>query len=227
MSTTFTRLHRRRDVRLASIALLVQVLLLVVHLAVSPERQTEPRYMLYPLVWITVSLLVLFNVGVPDASRRHRLLAAAVAGLYLLTLLWLAGLVGLFPDAELLQTVDTVEVEPGTPGFERLHVVTPTVHVSVITFRTVGFLVLSYLVYVTTLDLSGSLAAGALGLFSCVGCAFPVVASLVTGLFGSTAVATAIYGAQFDLSTAVFVLAVALLYWRPGFESSLRPSGGQ
>ncbi|PSP27357.1 hypothetical protein BRC65_06190 [Halobacteriales archaeon QH_2_65_14] len=216
-TVTPSRVFGRRDVRLLAVAVLVELLLLALYFAVRPERPTNIRYTLYPFVWLNVGLLAVINVDVPSASRRHRLVAVAVAGLYFLFLLALAGLVGLFPSDELLWTVSTLEVEPGSPGLERVHLVTATFYVSFVTFRTFGFLVLSYLVYVTVLDVSGGLAAGALGVFSCVGCAFPVLVSLSAGLFGSTAIASAVYGAQFDISTAVFVLAVALLYWQPGF----------
>jgi 1,4-dihydroxy-2-naphthoate octaprenyltransferase len=44
-----------------------------------------------------------------------------------------------------------------------------------------------------------------------------VLASLAAGLFGgSTAVAGTVYAYSVDISTAVFVLAVALLFLRPG-----------
>jgi hypothetical protein len=43
-----------------------------------------------------------------------------------------------------------------------------------------------------------------------------VLASLATGVFGSgTALASAVYGLSYDISTVVFLLTVALLYWRP------------
>jgi hypothetical protein len=45
-----------------------------------------------------------------------------------------------------------------------------------------------------------------------------VIASLVAGVAGgSSALTAAVYALSIDLSTVVFVIAVALLYWRPGF----------
>ncbi|MFC7072354.1 hypothetical protein ACFQJ7_15075 [Halovenus rubra] len=193
---------------------------------VRPERPTLLRYTLYPFVWINVAVLAAFRVDVPDVPRRHSLLAATVASVYFLVLLYLTGLIGI-PSDDLLQFSGTVDIQAGSPGTERLRVITDVFHISVIPYRTVGFLVLAYLVYVTLLDFSGSLAAGALGLFSCVGCAFPILVSLSTGLFGSSAVATAVYSAQFDISTAVFVLAIVILYWQPGTEGTLGSVGSQ
>ncbi len=217
---SLSTLSRRRDVLVVLAVVLVQLCLLGLYFAVRSEQPAVLRYTLYPFVWINISLLAAIHVDVPAASRRHTLLAGTVAGLYFVLLLYLSGLVGV-PSDDLLRTVGTLDVQSGSPGTERLHLVTEAFYLSVVPYRTIGLLVLSYLVYVTVLDISGSLAAGALGLFSCVGCAFPILVSLSAGLFGSTAVATAVYGAQFDISTVVFVLAVGLLYWRPGVEGTL------
>jgi hypothetical protein len=225
MSTaSLTALSGRRDLHLLAALAVVEFCMLAGYFAVRPERPTVLRYTLYPFVWINVALLAAFHVDVPDTTRRRSLLAAAVASLYFLVLLYLTGLIGV-PSDDLLALAGTVDIQPGSPGMERLHLVTDAVHVSIIPYRTIGFLVLAYLVYVTLLDLTGSLVAGALGLFSCVGCAFPILVSLSAGLFGSTAVATAVYGAQFDISTVVFVLAVGLLYWRPGVDGTLGTVG--
>lgn len=227
MSTaSLTALTGRRDLHLLAVVVVVELILLAGYFAVRPERLTVLRYTLYPFVWINVALLAAYHVDIPETTGRRSLLATAVASLYFLVLLYLTGLIGV-PSDDLLQLAGTVDVQPGSPGTERLHLITDAVHVSIIPYRTIGFLVLAYLVYVTLLDVTGSLAAGALGLFSCVGCAFPILVSLSAGLFGSTAVATAVYGAQFDISTAVFVLAVGLLYWRPGVDGTLGTVGDE
>lgn len=224
-SASLAALSRRRDVHLLAVVVVLELCLLAGYFLVRPERPTLVRYTLYPFIWINVALLAAIHVEVPDASRRYSLAAAAVAMLYFGVLLYLSGLVGV-PSDDLLRLSRLVEVQAGTPGTERLHIVTEAFYVSVIPYRTVGYLVLSYLVYVTVLDLSGSLVAGALGLFSCVGCAFPILVSLSAGLFGGTAVATAVYSSQFDISTAVFAVAVALLYLRPGVDGTLGTVGG-
>lgn len=221
MSTTsIVPLANRRDIHLLMIAVIIELFLLGGYFAVRPERPTVLRYTLYPFIWINVALLAAVHVDVPEASRRHTLVAGAVAAGYFLVLLVLTGLTGI-PSEDLLQISGLVDIQPGSPGTERLHLITEYVYVSIVPYRTISFLVLSYLVYVTILDVSGSIAAGALGLFSCVGCAFPILVSLSAGLSGSTALATAVYGAQFDISTVVFVASVALLYWRPGIEGTL------
>jgi hypothetical protein len=221
MSTTsIGTLANRRDIHLLTVVVIVELFLLGGYFAVRQERPTVLRYTLYPFVWINVALLAAVHVDVPETSRRHTVVAAAIAAGYFVTLLALTGLTGI-PSENLLQISSLIDIQPGSPGTERFHIITEYVYVSIIPFRTISFLVLSYLVYVTILDVSGSIAAGALGLFSCVGCTFPILVSVSAGLFGSTAVATAVYGAQFDISTVVFVVSVALLYWRPGIDGTL------
>lgn len=217
-------LSGRRDIHLLAVVTVVELCLLAGYFLVRPERPTVLRYTLYPFIWINVALLAALHVDVPEASRRYSLAAAAVATLYFGVLLYLSGLLGV-PSDDLLQLSGLVDIQAGTPGTERLHLVTEVAYVSIIPYRTVGYLVLSYLVYVTVLDLSGSLLAGALGLFSCVGCAFPILVSLSAGLFGGTAVATAVYSAQFDISTVVFAVAIGLLYLRPGVDGTLGAVG--
>ncbi|SDJ55504.1 hypothetical protein SAMN05216226_10534 [Halovenus aranensis] len=217
-------LSGRRDIPLLAGVTVVELCLLAGYFLVRPERPTVLRYTLYPFIWINVALLAALHVDVPEASRPYSLAAAAIATLYFGVLLYLSGLLGV-PSDDLLQLSGLVDIQAGTPGTERLHLVTEVGYVSIIPYRTVGYLVLSYLVYVTILDLSGSLLAGALGLFSCVGCAFPILVSLSAGLFGGTAVATAVYSAQFDISTVVFAVAVGLLYLRPGVDGTLGAVG--
>ena len=82
----------------------------------------------------------------------------------------------------------------------------------------VGYLALSYLLYVTVLDAAGSAVGGLLGLVSCVSCAWPVFATVASTVFGGAGLlAASAAEVPYDISTAVFLLTVALLYWRPGF----------
>jgi len=214
---TVSDLVGRDDVQLLTVLVVVELFLLGLYFAVVPERPTTFRYALYPFVWINAGLWAVYAIDVPEASRQWQAASAAVAGLYFFVLLYTAGLLGVFPDATTLSATAGLSVEPGSPGWERIHYVTSWFNVSFVTYRVLGFLTLSYLVYVTLLEASGRLAAGALGLFSCVGCTFPIFASLSAGLFGST-VAAGVLDVSFDLSTLVFVSAIALLYWRPGFR---------
>ena len=210
------RLARRWDVRILALAILVQLFLLFLYFAVAPEYTTTPRYTLYPLVWITVSLWVAMTVDVPDASGRRQLVGAAIAAVYFAVLLYLSGLVGFSPSEQTLASGGGFAVDGSSPGWERVTYVTESFYVVFVTYRVLGYLVLAYLVYVTVLDASASFFSGALGLFSCVSCTFPVLLSLSAGLFGG-AVAGAVLDFSFDLGTLFFIVALTLLYYRPGF----------
>lgn len=224
MHHAVSRLAGRGDVRLLTLVATVELFLLALYLAVVPERTTTFRYVLYPFVWINAGLWAVLTVEVPDASREWTVASALIAGVYLLALLYFAGMIGLSPQESTLSGISGFSLEPGSPGWETVHYVDSSFYVTFVTHRVLGFVCLSYLVYVSALEASGRLGAGALGLFSCVGCAFPVFASLSAGLFGST-VAAGVLGVSFDLSTLVFVAAVGLLYWRPGLQSEADTAG--
>ncbi|QSG14995.1 DUF7546 family protein [Halapricum desulfuricans] len=171
------------------------------------------RYVLYPFVWINVGLWALVRTTPTPALSRRRALAGVLAAGYFLVLAYVGGLVG----AGTHHTV-APSVALGTPpGFS------PAVlydggllKLTLIPYKLIGYLALAYLVYVTVIDAAGSAVTGVLGLFSCISCTWPIIAAAVTGTIGGgAAIAGAVYAGGYDLSVAVFVLTVGLLYWRP------------
>ncbi len=205
----------RRDVQLLAVAVAVELAVLGAYLLVAGDRVVRPRYTLYPFVWINAGAWVALHTTAPASSRRHRAVAATVAGAYLLVLLYLAGLVGPVPAGYTDGLVEFT-VALASPGWERFTLAGAGLQVTLVPFRVVGYLALSYLVYVTVLDAAGAVLSGALGLFSCVSCVFPVFVSLSSGVFGgSSAVVGAVMAYSTDLSTAVFLVALALLHYRP------------
>jgi hypothetical protein len=196
-------------------ALLVnaELLALLLYLAQPDVTPTAIRYYVYPFVWINVGLWAFVRVTPPSASRRRRLVAGALAVGYFLVLSFVGGLVG--PGLGAMATgLRIAPLPPGSGpaliyGGESLRLV-------LIPYKLVGYAALASLVYATALDVAGSAVGGVLGLFSCVSCTWPVLASLVGGVAGgSSAVAGVALSSSYGLSTAVFVLTVALLYWRP------------
>jgi hypothetical protein len=209
-------LARRRDVRALAVVTLLEVLLLGLYVAVAPAELTTPRYALYPFVWINAGLLAVYHVDVPAAPRARRAAAAAIAALYLLVLLYLAGLVGLDLAGNPPELVG-IHVGMGSPGWERVRLIAPTFHLTLIPYRVIGYVCLAFLVYATVLRAAGAALSGAVGLFSCVSCSFPIFASLASGVFGGSAALTGtLLAYSVDLSTVVFLLALGLLYWQPG-----------
>jgi hypothetical protein len=194
--------------------LLAQLVALVAYASLPGVTLVRPRYALYGLVWVNVGLLVLVRVRAGPSSSRVRRRAAAVAAGYLVALAVAGGVVG--PAGPVATGLSVAPLPPGWgPALvysgERVSVVAMPA-------RVVGYLALARLVYATVVDASGAGVAGLLGLLSCVSCTWPILASLVAGVAGGgSALAAATLGLSYDLSTAVFLVTVALLYWRPGW----------
>mgnify|MGYP000633952066 CR=1 FL=1 len=191
------------------------LVLWVWYLTAQPQFNSAlgARYVLYPFVWINVSLWALVRTTPAPAPSTRRGLAGVLAVGYFLVLAYVGGLVGAGTHHTVAPTVAL-----GTPpGFSpALLYDGALVKLTVIPYKLVGYLTLAYLVYVTVIDAAGSALTGLLGLFSCISCTWPIIAAAVTGTIGGgAAIASAVYAGGYDLSVAVFVVTVGLLYWRP------------
>lgn len=171
------------------------------------------RTVVYPFVWVNVALWAVWRTSPAPTTRRRRLLAGGLGVGYFLVLAYAGGLVG---------SASGIAYGPYLnngfpPGWSPALLYSgELLRLTVFPFKLVGYLTLSYLVYATVIDAAGSAISGVLGLLSCVSCTWPVVASLATGLFGGTsAVALATTDFSYGISTAVFVVTVGLLVWRP------------
>jgi len=208
----------RETVLWGALVLNLELLLLASYAILSDTQLIGPlavRYWLFPFVWINVGLWALFRTRPAPAGTRQRRIAGAIAVGYFGVLAYFGGVIGLAstPDISTLRVV-LLDLPPGW-GPAVLYDGT-VVGVTLMPYKLVGYAALAYLVYATVLDAAGSAIGGLLGLLSCVSCTWPVLATLVTGVVGSgTAVANAAYGQTYGLSTVVFVVTVALLYWRP------------
>lgn len=190
-----------------------ELLALFVYLAQPDIVPTAVRYYIYPLVWINVGLWALVRVDPPTASRQRRYAARALAVAYFLVLAYAGGLVGQGLGA--MATGFRVAMLPPGAG-PALVYGGEAVRVVAVPYKVVGYVALAYLVYTTVLDVARSAVGGVLGLFSCVSCTWPVLASVVTGVAGgSSPIASAALSASKGLSTLIFVVTVGLLYWRP------------
>jgi len=177
-----------------------------------------------PWVWLDVSWWAYRNTSLPRVTGRKRLVAGALAVGYFLVLAFAGGVLlpGIGERATGFRLV-TYQIPPGfAPALlysgERLVV-------NLIPYKTVGYLALAWLVYGTVADVSGSVGAGLLGLFSCVSCMLPVIAGVLTTVTGSAGFAATIGQQSYFLSTSVFLATVLLLRWRPTMAdlSRLRP----
>ncbi|WP_181684895.1 DUF7546 family protein [Halorhabdus salina] len=175
------------------------------------------RLYVYPFVWINVSLWALVRVRPPAASRRRRLLAGGLAAGYFLVLAYLGGLASLSGTSGVSASISALSIPPGWGP--AISIDAFGVLVTLLPFKTLGYITLSYLVYTTVVEAAGTLPA-ILGLFSCVSCVWAAVVIPLTGAIGGTsAIAGLVYAGGYDLSTAIFVLAVVLLAWHPSMSS--------
>lgn len=211
---------RSYDIIWLGTLLTIELFLVGLYYGLTESEPTAFRYALYPFVWINLGLWAIVKTRPnPAVGWRHRAIAVGIAAIYFTVLALISGLLGVGSLAS--DVVDPgARFVMGPPGWGPiLAYIGSSVHVTVIPFMTVGYLALAYLVYATVVDATEAALTGVFGLFSCVSCTFPVMASLVAGFVGSTtALTTAIYALSIDLSTFAFVAAVALLYWRPGFR---------
>lgn len=205
-------------------ALLANTLVLatLLYVALTPARLDPPRYTLYGLLWVGVGVAVLGREATTarSASTRARRVATGVAVAYLAALALAGGVVvpGGVPEA----VANGWFVRTLPPGWGPA-LVYGGVDVAVVLMpaRVVGYLALAALVRGTILDAAGdgALRSGApslLALFSCVSCSLPILAGAATLAFGAgSALVATTASLSYDLSTAVFLATVGLLYWRP------------
>lgn len=214
------RLERRFTFRsgLAAFFLInAEIAFLVTYVLVGGRTVYDWFPLLFPFLWINVAIAAVAWTRVGPASRRQRAIAALVAAGYFAVLAYAGGWIGA-GDPTLPTTVD-LAIARLPPGWApALLVNTPALRISVVFYQFVGYLALAYLVYATVVDAAGSAISGVVGLLSCVSCTWPVIGSIVTSVFGSgTAVASVAMDWTYVLSTAIFLLTIALLYYRPGF----------
>ena len=216
-STVTDRLARIRPSRgtllWGAILVNAELIALFAYLARPSVTPTAVRHYVYPFVWINVGLWALLRADPPAASRRRRYAAGAFAVGYFAVLAYAGGLVG--PGLGVMTT--GLRIAPLPPGIgPALIYGGEAIRLVLFPYKIVGYAALAVLVYATALDVAGSAIGGVLGLFSCVSCTWPVLASLVGGVAGSSsAVASAALSGSYGLSTAIFVVTVGLLYWRP------------
>ncbi|MFB6122138.1 MAG: ABC transporter ATP-binding protein [Haloferacaceae archaeon] len=207
------RLPPRWLLLFAAVVLATEAVASLLYLSTLSVTVVEPRYALYPFVWINLGVLAVAATRVPDASRRTRLLAAGVGVGYFFVLTAIDGTIALGGTGSGLRVMWL------PPGWgPALLYSGGTLRLALFPFKLVGYASLAYLVAVTVVDAAEAAVVGVVGLVSCVSCTAPIATSLLAGVVGGAgAVGSAVYAWSYDLSTLVFVVSVVLLYWRPTF----------
>lgn len=197
-----------------------QLLAIALYVAVTSATLDSLRLVGYALIWINVSAWVVVNSRAVAASRSVRRRALFLAAGYFGLLAFAGGLIGVgIGDAA---TGFRIAYLP--PGYGPAMLYSGAlVTINLLPIYLIGYTALAYLVYVTVIDASASAAAGVLGLFSCVSCSWPIIVSLASAATGGGSIlAASALQVSYGLSTAVFVLTAALLYWRPAIFARLR-----
>mgnify|MGYP006276465145 FL=1 len=190
-----------------------QLLALAVYVLLTPASLSSIRLIGYGLIWLNVSAWVIGNSQPEPSSAAVRRRARVVAGGYFGLLLFAGGVVGAgIGDAATGFRIAWLPFGFGPAALYSGAVVT----INLIPIYVIGYSALAYLVYDTVIEASGSAAAGLLGLFSCVSCSWPIIVSLASAVTGGSSILVAsALQVSYGLSTGVFVLTAALLYWRP------------
>jgi hypothetical protein len=204
------------------LAVLAETALLAGYFGLTGAEPRSLRYLAYPFVWINLGLWAVFRVEPPSASRWVRRGVSVVAAAYLFVLLYAGGVLDLAHIGHFHSHGDPNGFSIFTalpPGWGPTVVYEHAMFtLTLIPYQLVGYLALTYLAYVAVLDATATALSGAVGLLSCVSCSWPVFASLVAGIGGGPVVSSAVYSFSLDFSTLAFVVAVALLLWRPGSD---------
>jgi hypothetical protein len=189
----------------AAAALLVLLTATVAYIVRVEPTLIGYSTLLYPAVWIAVSLGVAVWIGRTVRPRPRRLLGLAIGGGYTLAVCWLTGLVG--PSAG----TGGIQLIPALPGWgPLLRYDTGLVQLTVIPFKLVAYLALGYVVYVLAASRAGSLRPAVLGLASCVSCTAPLVLALGS-VAGGVQASLLVAGAGYEIATAVLVATFGLL----------------
>lgn len=201
----------RRSLPLWAAVIALEIVIVVAYLEATGTSVDRIRYVVYPFVWINLGAWSVLNIRPATSIRWIRATAAFVAVGYFLLLLVLPGKLGL---AFATTTGSGLQVAWAVPGWGPMIAYGgPFVRFHLVPFEVVGYLSLAYLVYANLLNLARSSLAGVVGIATCVGCTVPVMIPLL-GLLGGTgtAIASTVYQWSYDLGTALFVVAVVLLY---------------
>lgn len=190
----------------------IQAALVLLYLQLTGTRILSLRYaVFYPFLWINVSIWVLWRARPQLVSRTRAIIAIAVGLGYFMVLVLIPELIGSSAGGDGTLGLDIHWLLPGWgPLFiADLGPFRPTLPA----YQATGYLALSYLVAINVLRFNRGSLAGVLGVITCVGCVAPVLVTILGAFGGIGATLASVTTTWFlDIGTAVFLIAVALLY---------------
>lgn len=222
-TTTFD--HWRRDDRIPLQAIIlfnvlfaIQLLAAVIYGVVFQIPPLTLHIFLLPFVWITVSVLAVWYTTPSEAEPRRKLFAGTISGGFLLVFLYLSGTVG--TSTEVFEQVTgpsaiTVTADRSLGWSPILFYSGEWFALRVIPYQLIGYVALSYLIYAAILDITRSAKAGLLGLALCPGCSAALLAPVLASVAGISSAFALFVRYTYEISTVLFVFAVAFIYWEP------------
>lgn len=197
----------------ANLFISLQLVVTVAYTVLTGVTVPGFQYVIIPFIWINVAVWAIVRTTPAGREVKHTAVAFGIATVYFLVILYLSGL--------LRPATASLEQITGAAGFGvtwRSIGWGPTllysgewVSLVLIPYQVIGYLALSYLLYVTILDITNSALGGIVGLVPCPGCAAPLFTSLIAGIAGTSSAFVLLITYQYELATMLFVIAIALL----------------
>ncbi|MBX0321532.1 hypothetical protein EGH21_00675 [Halomicroarcula sp. F13] len=202
----------------AALVLNTELLLVTLHVFFGGTSATSWQGVfqyVYPLVWINVALLAVLTTTPPPVPTKQRRRALVVGVLYFLVLAAIGGIVR--PGSPEIQSYVQFNLLYLPPGWNPMVAYFGNVvSVTLIPYKLAGYGALSYLVYVMVLDTAGISLGSLTGLFSCVSCVLGILVPTLSSVLGGTAAAVGqLIPQSYGAATVVYLVSIALLYWRP------------
>jgi len=201
-----------------ALVLNTELLLVAIHAVVGGTSATSWQGVfqyVYPLVWINAGLLAIVKTTPPPVPTKQRRRALAVGVGYFLVLAAIGGIIR--PGSPEIVPYTQLNLLYLPPGWNPMVAYFGNVvSLTLIPYKLVGYGALSYLIYVMVLDTSGLSLGSLTGLFSCVSCVLGILVPTVSSVLGGTAAAVGqLVPQSYGAATVVYLVSLALLYWRP------------
>lgn len=190
----------------------IEIFIVWTYFLLGNSEPTNLRYLAYPLIWINTSVWVVYKTKHISSEKKYiTVLVSFISILYFLILLYIPGLIRLSTHTN----TNGLYLSMASPGWGPIISYTGDfIQFTIIPFQIIGYLCISYLIYTSLLNTTkSSIVGGMLGLFTCVGCAAPIFASLIGFLGGGlTSLTTSAYSFSYDIGTIIFLITIGLLY---------------
>jgi hypothetical protein len=145
-----------------------ELVMVLLYMTFSPAKTTNPLILVYPFIWINLSIWAVVNVDRPSTSSRQLLGAGFVSSIYFGVLLIAGGLMSpghAFHGHSHGSTAIRLATTSLSPGWRpALLYGGDLIRVSLLPYQLIGYVALAYPVFVALLQIDGTVLSGVLGL---------------------------------------------------------------